>query len=198
MVDKTEIFNAVCIKLGVARVSGPDAQSEPARVINEVYSRVCRRTLRSHVWSFAKESVSLPALATAPLFGFTYAFQLPSNFLRLVQFGDAYVFDSVRGATGGPGDLYTIEGRTILTDVAAPLHIVQLKDVSETPSEFDAMFPDVLACDIALEVASSLTKKDTTDIERQRKRHINEAKRVNAIELPPRNIEDGSWVTVRY
>jgi hypothetical protein len=49
---------------------------------------VRKAELRKRHWSFAIKRAALPALADAPTWGFGYAYQLPTDYLRLMQVGE--------------------------------------------------------------------------------------------------------------
>jgi hypothetical protein len=93
---------------------------------------------------------------------------------------------------------WSIEGRRILTDLESPLPIRYVRKVTNA-GEFDANFAETLGAKLALEITQRLTAHRglKQDCERGFLYEISEAKRANAIELPPRLMPEGSWITSR-
>ena len=200
MTTRTDVANAVCVKLGIARIVTALDESEQARTINTAFDRVCRAELRKQAWSFALKRVSLPALLAAPAYGYAKQYALPDDLLRLVFINEVYVFSSVRSATNAPDADYVIEGRTLLTNNAAPLKMRYVSDVTQNPELWDACFLEAFACQLAREVLPSTTKnpKRAEELKADYKMAMAEARRCNAIELPPQPLADGSWIEARY
>jgi hypothetical protein len=83
--------------------------SKGARVMRDLYEPAVRELGRLAEWQCLKDRATLGRLATPPAFGWTYAYQLPSTFIRLVKLnGTEY--------RGEPQDDHEIEGLTLLTD----------------------------------------------------------------------------------
>lgn len=199
MATKTEIFNRALIKLGVNTVTSPDDPSEQARKCSAVYSSLLKAELRKNPWTFAVTRVELAALAETPAFGWQYGYQLPADFVRVVQIGEYWEFNQIRVATDQPTVPYTIEGRKILTNYAAPLRIRYVHNVEDDTETWDHLFVEAFSCRLGVEVCESLTKNQTklANMLRLYKDAVAEAKRLNAIELPPVPLADNSWITTR-
>lgn len=199
MATKTEIFNRALIKLGVNTVAAPDDPSEQARKCSAVYSSLLKAELRKNPWTFAITRAQLPALGDTPAFGWKYAYQLPAGFIRVVQIGEYWDFAQIRVATDQPQVPYTLEGRTILTDYGAPLRLRFVQNVEDDTESWDYLFTEAFSCRLAMEVCESLTKNQNklTNMIRLYKDAIAEARRLNAIELPPVPLADNSWITGR-
>ena len=200
MTSRTVAINRALLKLGVQRVTSEDEESEPARAAKLVFDTACQGELRRHAWSFAKARTSLPADATAPSYGWTYAYTLPPDWLRLLQVGEYYDWPSGRFPVGQRVVPYEIEGRKILTDYGAPLNIRYIKDVTEDPTQWDAAFFEAFCLRLAIEMAPTLVKSEAlvARLEKQYSEAIREAKRTNAIELPPEPIPDSDWMSERF
>lgn len=170
-----------------------------ARHVNAVFELRRNHLLRSFNWSFAMKRASLPALADAPVGPYAVAYQLPADCLRVVQVGDVWAIPGLADYMGGPdSELYRISGRTIETDFSAPLALRYVRKVTNA-GEFDDCFVEVLAADLAHQVCvvitdSSVKKKEMKDDLRDA---LLQAVRANAIELPPQQIPDDSWIISR-
>lgn len=193
-VSNVDIANRALTKLGAGRIMDLDDNVHAAKTIKSMFAVVRDNELRDHVWSFSKARAQLPALATAPEFGFEYQYQLPSNYIRLLQLADFWTYPNPT-----PQGLYAIEGRAILTNAPAPLRIRYIRQI-EDPTQFDASFIEVLACRLAAECCEALTNSNTKkqaawqEYDEMMRRAI----RSNSIELPALAIEDDTWLEARY
>lgn len=200
MSNKTEVINRALIKIGANTIASPDEASEQARKALIVFETVAQNEIRRHAWNFAKVRASLAPLAAAPGGDdFTYGFNLPGDCLRLVTLNGSWVFSSIREGSDDSLPYYTIEGRVLLTNDSLA-RIVYLADVSGNVSLWDAAFVEAFACRLAAELVQSIAKNATLkqSLQNDYKAALQEARRTNAIELPPQVIADGSWVLARY
>ena len=106
--------------------------------------------LAAQGWNFALKRATLSALATAPAFGYTYQYQLPTDYIRAVEFNAQ--------AAGTSQALFEIEGDKLLTnDATAELrYVYRNEDVSSWDDGFQAAFSFALAAAVApsLELAN--------------------------------------------
>jgi hypothetical protein len=193
-----EIANAALTKLGAARIASLGDDVKAAREVNARFEALRDDELRAHRWQFSIKRASLAALTAAPAFGYTYQYALPSDCLRIDMVNDTYpsvVMDNY--ITGEIAD-YVIEGNAILTDIAAPLKLRYVAQVTD-PNSWDVSFREALACRIAAEVCEALTqspqKRQLAWTEYQQA--ITRAVRSSAIERAPVMPPDDSWVISR-
>jgi hypothetical protein len=188
MAGKVEIANRALTKLGAERVLLLSDNSKEARTMNSMFDSMFDAELRRHRWKFAMKRATLPALASPPEWGYQYAYQLPPDFLSLVQVNDIYL----RGLK--QKTLWAIESGQILTDLPAPLKVRYIRRVDNL-ALLDPLFVEVLACKLAFEACETLTqsssKKEAAD--KEYKFSVNEACRQDAIESPPDELPWGSW-----
>lgn len=145
------------------------------------YDHTRRKLLRQHPWNFAIKRAELAASATAPLFGASKQFPVPSDFLRLLQVVDV---DSRIIDTSS----YFFENRHLMLrwsdeDVLRMIYITDEEDVTK----FDDLFIDLLAVEIAMSIAYLVTQNNG-NIERLagiRKTLISAAKSIDGQERPP-------------
>lgn len=183
----TEICNRALQKIGAKRITSINEESVNARACKAVYDSRRKALLRAHRWSFAIKRASLAADATAPEWGRANAFTLPADYLKLIPTYPEY------------HDLnsdWVIEGRKIVTSDSAPLYVRYIADVTDT-SQMDPLFKETLAADIAYEIAEEITQSATKkeQAKEDKKDSIKEAKKANAIEVPPADSAPGSWET---
>ena len=85
MASETDVCNSALIKLGVEPISSFDEDSKAARLCKEQYPKIRDEVLSSHLWNFAMKRETLALLPTKPVFGFDFAFALPTDFLRVLH-----------------------------------------------------------------------------------------------------------------
>lgn len=201
MSNKTEVINAALVKIGANTVASPEEGSEQARKALAVFERLARGELRRQVWSFAKKRADLPPLAATPSGDdFTTGYNLPADCLRLVSLGGNWVFSSIRdGGFGGGDPTFGIEGQTLYTRDRGSQAITYIADLAGQVAKWDATFVEAFSCRLAVELVQSITKNMTLkqSLKQDYAEALKEAKRVNAIELPPQALADDSWVLAR-
>ena len=84
----------------------------------------------------------------------------------------------------------------ILTDDTSPLQLVYIKKVTD-PNDFDALFVELLAARIAVEITEKVTQSNTkkAGVQAHYEMVRKEARRVNAFDRVPQTTPDGSWIT---
>ncbi len=198
-VSRTSIINLALQSIAANTIADPDENTESARQAKICFDQVVRRETALHPWYFAKKQASLPALAGAPTFKFALSYNLPSDFLRLVELENKWAFSNLRNVDANPTPAYEIQGRAILTDFTAPLNIGYLADKTDDPSTWPPEFVQVAAQALAVRLAYPLTKSD--GVVKMAKESYAEAltaaRKNNAIQMPPANLADASWMTAR-
>ncbi len=197
--DAVGIVNAALDKLGVEPIGALTDDVKQARAANRVFDRLRDLELTLHTWRFSVARTTLPALSTAPAFGYARAFQVPADFLRLLWCGDyAPGVDLTEVRSSMDSQDWTIEGRNILTNYAAPLKVVYVRKVT-TVGEFSPEFAECLAGRIAVELSGPLTDSNPRREQAMAdyQMALRMAKRANAIQLPPQPLADDSWLLAR-
>lgn len=198
--SEVAICNAALLKLGADRITALTENNNRARAMNERYAAVRDAELDRRRWKFSIQRTSLPALAAAPD-GDDYArqFELPNDYIRLIEGGD--IFDvadlsDYRGSSSA--QLYSVEGRRILTNLAAPLAIRYIAQITDTALMVPS-FKEALSSRLADECCERLTESDS---KRQLamadyRRAIREAARARALEAPAQYVGDDTWIAAR-
>lgn len=197
--DRTAAINRALIKLGIPTIASDDDQSEPARKAKLVFDTLARAEIRKQAWSFAMTRIILAYNVAAPVYGYLYAYDQPTDCARIVTIGDYYVFNYGRAGTVDDAP-YQLETKKILTNDAGPLKIRYIKDLSPTPSAWDPCFFEAFACALAVELTYTLNKvaQKRADMKADYKDAIREAKRCNAIEQPPQNYAEEGYIVSRF
>lgn len=192
MASKVSIANRALSKLGEDRILLLTDDNKRARTLNQMFDDVLDAELRRYRWKFTITRAELPALADAPAWGYQYQYPLPSDYLALVQVNDFYVRSGTQVA------LWSVESGNILTNIEAPLKVRYVKRVTN-PGLFDPMFCEALACKLAMEACETLTQSETkfSRMAEMYKSAMLDAQRQDAIENPPDELPQGSWLDAR-
>lgn len=198
-VSNVSIANGALSKIGAGQIVSFDDETAAARELTRRFDTIRDAELRRHVWSFAKARDSLAKLAEAPAFGFSYQYNLPADFLRLLsagEFSPGLNLDEYRDSIDRED--YTIEGRRILTDYDSPLKIRYIRQVTD-PTQFDPAFVEALSARLAYELAIPLADSGPRKEEAwaDYKQALREAARANAIEIPAKAVDDDTWLRGR-
>lgn len=188
MASYVQIANLAAELIGTdARLTSPDDDRVLARNVKAVWDLQRRATIGDGSWNFATRRDALPALADAVPYPFSYAYQLPSDALRLLE----VLNDTAR-------DSYQLEGGKILCDTEAPLYVRCLVDIAE-PGLWDDGFADAFAKRIAFTIGKRIAGStyDATMGWRLYQDAINDSKAQDARENPPIQQEESSWIEAR-
>lgn len=184
--SEVAIFNLALQALGRSlRVTAVDEDSNAARTMLLRYPYARDATLRDYEWNFASARASLPS-TTAPAFEFANAFDLPADCLK------------VREVFGGNKYDWKIEGRQILTNLAAPLLIKYTRRVTNV-GEMAPDFVTALATRMASECAVSLAESSEKagNLWQAYTALLIGARGADAQEGQAEQLPQGSWVDAR-
>lgn len=198
MPSEVSIANRALTLLGADLIIALTDDNNRGRTMNANYEAIRDAELDRHRWRFSIARATLPALTAAPAFGFARQFQVPINFLKLIEGGDLTTGADLTDYRTGSSALWSREGDKILTSLNAPLHIRYIARITD-PSLYSASFAEAFAARLADECCERITQSDS---KRQicmaaYKRAISEAIRSNALEVPAESPADGEWVTCR-
>lgn len=197
-VSAVSICNRALQLLGSTSITSLTDDNDRARAMNLAYEPVRRRELQVRRWRFSISRTSLPALAATPDSGYSYQYQVPNDFLRLIEGGDLLTPADLSDYRGAEEALYSIEGQAILTDIGAPLSIRYLRDVTDTAS-FHPAFVEALSAALAAETCERITGstaklQELRDMYREK---VRDASRANAIERASISQSDDTWMVGR-
>jgi hypothetical protein len=145
--SETDIVNDALGRLGISPVMALTDSTKQAQFSNRFYESTRDEVLASHPWNFASKRAVLAQLATPPDFEWSYAYQLPTDNLRLLQL-NGYDLGKVR-------DPWHIEGNRLLTDAekAEVRYIARVTDTTFYP----ALFSEALSLKLASKLCAPLT-----------------------------------------
>ena len=147
MASTVEICNGALNQLGATTILSLTEDSKNARLCNSRYTQVRDALFRSHPWNCLQKRVQIAADATAPAWGFTYAYTLPADCLRLLKILD---YDSN----------YKVEGRKILSNTSS-MKILYVARVTD-PNEYDELLRETLSASLGADIAFGVTSNNQT------------------------------------
>lgn len=168
--SSVEIANSALIKIGAEVIVAMSDNNARARIMNEQYDKCRRRLLLLHPWNFAIQRLELAENATEPINGWSHAYDLTTDVLRVLEINDDNAAE------------WAVEGRQVLTDDSECI-IKYIKDVTDT-TQFSKYFEEVLSLLIAAD--SSMTLKGnathTANLYKAYKEALSEARTMDAQE----------------
>ena len=190
------ICNLALDRLGQRAISSIDTPTTDTEVIcARHYPATRREMLRRYIFNFSKKYATLTASTTkTPAFGFSYAYPLPNDHVRLLALGDVTINDDLE-----PG-LYDISEGYIFTNAAdgGTLNIQYIYDAKDV-TKFDALFVRLLALHLASNIAYKFTKLNSLirEIRDDASDVALAAAAISGQEKPPRRIERSRIIAAR-
>ena len=185
-----DIVNRALVSLGAATIVALDQGGTAADSAQAIWTQVRDDVLRSHPWKCCSARAELPALADAPAFEYDVAYQLPSDWLRMIE---------VNGLLW-PLAGWKVEGRKLLTNDGAPCQIVYVRREEDT-NLYDPELVTALAAQLAYELAPKLSALPTREDRAEKKAELalSKAKGTDALEEDlVENPLEGGWTSARY
>lgn len=192
--SKVQVVNLGLVKLGAGLINSFQDDSKAARLASVLFDRLADQEMARHYWGFAIARIALPeAVSNEPKGPYMFAYGKPADWLSTMLVGTEADYVSLADAE------WSHEGNYILTNLAPPCPLMYLRRISDV-TKWDALFIEALACRIGEELADALTNSSTKwqKCNTQYRAAIAEARRVNAIQDPPRTLAADSWLASRY
>ena len=106
--DQLTIWNQALSLLGERPIAALDSDGPASRILELHWATVRDSLLRGHRWNFARKRATLTA-GTAPAFGWSYSYALPSDCLRVLE---------LNGIQAAMTDAdFELEGANLLTKI---------------------------------------------------------------------------------
>ena len=147
MASTVDICNGALNQLGATTILSLTEDSKNARLCNSRYTQVRDGLFRTHPWNCLQKRVELAADTTAPAWGFSYAYTLPADCLRLLRILD---YDSN----------YKVEGRKILSNTSS-MKILYIGRITD-PNEYDELLRETLSAALGADIAFAVTSNNQT------------------------------------
>ena len=183
---KISICNEALSMIGAKSIISFDENTDNARRCASIYDSTRRALLRLHPWSFAKKRAQLAPVTTYPTFGYSNAFPLPKDFIRLYDSGQQE---------------YEIESRHILANT----NLINLVYVADQDNEeiWDSLFTDCMTLYLIRKLAKPITgsQAEADSAWQQLQNMLKQARAINGQERPAQDFAADyypSLMGVRY
>jgi hypothetical protein len=205
LIGETKIANIALTHLGEAKIDGLGDENQRARLCKLRFDDCRNMVLRSHPWSCVTKRAKLslildPATGTAlaPVYGFTYMYQLPNDFLRVLQVDDISQPYQI--------ETYTLETGTAIEATSAPVLLTDATSIKikyiHNPPNVEILTPDIANL-IGLLLASELAEPLTAKVDL--KQRLDErfilglaaARSTDSMQGTPEVIENFTWLNSR-
>jgi len=153
--SKTAIVNLALSRVGEPAIESiDDTGSEVARKVRTVYEHCVKTLSRMTQWQCLKKRVQLTQNATAPAFGYSYSYNLPEDFVRMISVNDIDAWDQE--------DWYELEQGKLLIDQdeAKIVYVAYTEDTTK----FDPLFTEALSVLLASRLATIIRQDENLAI----------------------------------
>lgn len=153
-----DICNLALDKLGQREISATGLTApatEIERVCARHYDQARRKMLRKYIFNFARKlDILEESTDVSPAYGYSAAFYVPADSIKILVVGDATIGGNLRGLQ------YEIAENYIYTsyDDAGDLNVEYVFN-AQNVEEFDPLFIDVLVTELAASMAYKFTLK---------------------------------------
>lgn len=144
MPTDVEICSQALLLVGADEITSFSDETREALICQAMYDTTLKSLLEEHPWRFSLAQAQLAQLVATPLYGYNYAYQLPTDMLRLMateSAGPYQVFEN---------KLYSNESEVYVTYQIKP-----------DEARFPAYFVKVLVLEMAVALAFSLSEDES-------------------------------------
>ncbi len=195
--DRLALYNIALFDLGDRKLDSLTEAREPRFLLDEVFTRgggAIRAVLEQGLWNHAIRTVQIDKSASiTPAFGYPNAFDMPTNFVRLVQIspGENFLGTLMR---------YEIEAGILYTDVD-PIFMRFVSDSSDYGNDL-SLWPETFTLWVGhwlgqQIMAKLLNDKDQEAYMKRGKRLLADARSKDAQQEPTRWPPLSSWASAR-
>jgi hypothetical protein len=157
-INRTSVINEALRLIGSSQITLQASASSPVNSLaSAVFTSVLRLVLAEHPWGFAMKYYELSLLSTAPLIGYAYAYQVPSDCVRIYDCLATPFISSINTdvvpITDYPKATFELVGGSIYTN-ASPCYARYTQ--TDCESYAHEPFIETLSIRIAIELSQSL------------------------------------------
>ena len=172
MTSPVSIFNIALGWLGESAITSFDDPSDSAQLGKNNYNAMRDAVLEEIPWTFAVKRIEPARLVADPLYGFSAAFQIPPEVLRVLTVSNAASVNngaplSADKYSTGQGDESKIpwnrEEDKILTNTAERIYMRAIVRVTD-PNKYSPSFIQALAARIAADICIPLTQDEKVQV----------------------------------
>lgn len=184
-----ELCSRALLKIGANTISSFEEGTAESEVAGNLYHSLCDATLSAHPWSFATGQVVLNKLAAKPVADFTYAYQLPSDFLRALSVGET-CRECSRGVS------YRIHEQRIHTNTdGVTLNYIFRADERTFPAFFDLALIVRLAAEFCMPLTENTAR--TESLMKLAEVEFRRAKSIDSQQQTPNVFKDFTLIRAR-
>lgn len=178
MNTRTDLANRSLSYLGQMAITDIDEGSKNSRTCKEFMDDTIREVLRSHRWNCASKRAILTELTEVPTWGYSHAYELPADFLRLMEVNGEQFEDSQK--------YFEIENGKRLLSNWDDCQIRYIANIGIP--DFDPCLADAVAIKLASKiiVPLQLSQDGAAFLIARYREVLNEARRIDAVETGSR------------
>ena len=156
-VTEIDVVNRALVKLGAKKISSLDDDGKSERVMSNIVDVVRDKFLRESPWNPAVKRVQLAANTVAPAYGFATAYDLPSDYIKLLNVESPETTVSAYSSSNNTAKniAYKLEGGQILCDETGALNVRYVSRLTDM-TKYDPTMIEALATLYAKEACMSL------------------------------------------
>lgn len=187
MATGVSICSNALLMLGAKTINDFSEPVDRAKIAANLYPTVRADLLRTHPWNCTIKRALLAPDATPPAFGYANQFELPADFLRVLDVGQA-----------GQQIDYLVEGRHILANATSlELRYVYLNEVENAwDASLVALMTLAMAAAMAYAITQSAAVRDSLKQELEMAKKV--ARAVDGQEDPPQTLGDERLYASRF
>lgn len=187
MATGVSICSNALLMLGAQTINDFNEPVGRAKIAANLYPTIRDSLLRTHPWNCTIKRALLAPDATPPAFGYDNQFELPADFLRVLEVGQS-----------GAQIEYLVEGRSILANATSvELRYVYLNPIENT---WDANLVELLTLAMAAAMAYPITQSAALQANMEQKLSMAKkvARAVDGQEDPPQTLGDERLYGARF
>jgi len=162
MSARIDIVNTALVQLGAKTITSLEDDSRQAEVMKTIYYIARDAVLEDANWTFATKPFTPAASASAPQYGWTHAYPIPSDILRVTGVYRGYLGPWFPNANGQrpewPKSPHVVMGGDILSN-DNPIYCEGIRRM-EDEGGYSALFTDAFAQKLAYMAAPAITESN--------------------------------------
>ncbi len=182
-----EIANQALVRLGASTITSFTENTTEAKTASLFLEPITKMLLSSHPWGFATAQSTLAESGSNPIADYSYAFDLPANFLRVISAGTGLK---------GRGLDYRIYQKTLHSNYEdVVLTYIFQPSYEDFPPFFDQLIVARLAAELCIPITESTSRtKILFDMAEQ---EFRQAKLIDAQQDTPISMQDFALINAR-
>jgi hypothetical protein len=180
-----DICNNALIRIGSKTITSLSDGDKVANSCNLIYEQTRDALLRQHLWNFSLKRTNLASEETAPAFGYTISYPLPSDFIRVKDLENT-------------STVYKIEGTKLLTD-SSEIKLTYVSRVEDV-AKFDPLFTEALILSLAIKLSYILIGSNGREqsLKEELRQVMFQAKQVDGQDDTPDSLLASAFTDVKY